>query len=49
MEGTVLDMQMQNDFKKLCINSNNELVLHGDLEVISLLREQEETFGYSTS
>lgn len=37
---TKLYLQMQSDFKKLCINSNHEMTLHGDLEVISMLNEK---------
>lgn len=33
---------MQSDFKKLCVNSNHEMTLHGDLEVISMLNDKKE-------
>lgn len=37
-QGTTLDLKMQSNFQKLCINSNHEMKLHGDMEVISMLK-----------
>lgn len=42
LEGTSINLMMQSNFKKLCINSNNEMNLHGDLEIISILSRNQE-------
>lgn len=46
LEGTTINLMMQSNFKKLCINSNNEMNLHGDLEIISILRKNAEYNNY---
>ena len=36
---TKLDLQMQKDSKKLSLISNHEMVIHGDLEIVSLIED----------
>ena len=46
LEGTSINLMMQSNFRKLCINSNNEMNLHGDLEIISILSKNSEYNTY---
>lgn len=34
---TTLSIKMQSDLRKLSVNSNHEMSLHGDLEVVSMI------------
>ena len=36
-DGTKLDLQLQKDSKKLSLVSNNDMTIHGDLEIVSLI------------
>ena len=36
---TCLNMTMQSNMKKLCISSNNQINFYGDLEIISILKD----------
>lgn len=36
---TKIDLQMQKDSKKLCMVSNYNMRIHGDLEIVSLIQD----------
>lgn len=48
-DGTKLHLKMQSNFQKLCINSNHEMSIHGDMEVISLLKNSSQSPDESPS